>query len=455
MRNNRGPNWIHASGSPGHPNPILQAATETNTPLHHWNDKQLIYDSSGEALDHDETDKLSTILWDIIDEAFVFSANARQADQTSASIPEKDSLYDYISRKALERLPDDHEREILLRMSEMFGAYVGEPVWAQSLRFAWLEECCGGGEHIISVQAKLSGLIENPDEVFVESNYARILERIAQPARSSAEIRLSSYIKSILTPTSRATDSQVTLISGDEEPMVFDEVVVTAPLGWLKQHHSDVFSPRLPPPVCAAIEHISLSHLEKVFITFPAVFWTQNNPDSGEFPAYANWLRPTYAPGTNPQGWPQEIWDLSALAPPNRHPTILFYIYGDCSRHIVSNISSMSTEEEFRFLDDFFRPYYSRLPGYDASSENCRPRAILASRWQADPLSGNASYCNFQVGIESADKDVTVLRDGCPDRRLWFCGEHAAPFEECGTVAGAYLSGEATGMKILGVYGRL
>lgn len=30
-------------------------------------------------------------------------------------------------------------------MSEMFGAYVGEPVWKQSLRFAWMEECCGGG----------------------------------------------------------------------------------------------------------------------------------------------------------------------------------------------------------------------------------------------------------------------------------------------------------------------
>lgn len=269
-----------------------------------------------------------------------------------------------------------------------------------------------------------------------------------------AEIKLGSYIESIATPSSRSADSQVTLKTRDGQSVSFDEVVVTAPLGWLKKNHADVFSPRLPSPLCAAIEHISLSHLEKVFITFPSAFWSPKGSSGEEFPAYTNWLRPSYALETNPKGWPQEIWDLSSFAPPNRHPTILFYTYGDCSRHIVSSISAMSPEEEFHFLDDFFRPYYSRLPGFDAASEECKPRAILASKWQNDPLSGNASYCNFQVGIESADKDVMAFRDGCPDRRLWFCGEHAAPFEECGTVAGAYLSGEATGRKILAIYGQ-
>lgn len=290
--------------------------------------------------------------------------------------------------------------------------------------------------------------------MFVESNYAAILDRIAEPARRDADIRLDFYVKDISTPSSRSPGGLVKVVSREGQSMTFDEVVVTTPLGWLKQNHGDVFSPCLPPRISAAIEHISLSHLEKVFITFPSIFWTTDQMEAGDFPAYTNWLHPTYATATNPQGWPQEIWDLSAFTPPNRHPTILFYIYGDCSRHIVSSISKMSAEEEFHFLDDFFRPYYSRLPGYHASSNDCKPKAILASRWQTDNLSGNASYCNFQVGIRSADEDVTALRDGCPDRRLWFCGEHAAPFEECGTVAGAYLSGEATGNNILKLYRR-
>lgn len=288
--------------------------------------------------------------------------------------------------------------------------------------------------------------------MFVASNYSAILSDIARPVLDHAKVKLDTYIASVSTPNSRVPDGHVTLTSRHGVSIKFDEVVVTTPLGWLKRNQ-DVFSPPLPPPLSSAIENISLSQLEKVFITFPSVFWGSNS-QSDVLPHYTNWLRPSYALDTNPEGWPQEIWDLSSFAPPNSHPTILFYTYGDCSRHIVNTIDELSADEEFRFLDDFFRPYYSRLPGYDASEPSCRPKAILASKWQKDDLSGNGSYCNFQVGMESADKDVIAFRDGCPDRRLWFCGEHAAPFEECGTVAGAYLSGESAAKKIIEIYDR-
>ncbi|KAL2015350.1 hypothetical protein VTK56DRAFT_5768 [Thermocarpiscus australiensis] len=195
--------------------------------------------------------------------------------------------------------------------------------------------------------------------------------------------------------------------------------------------------------------------LEKVFITFPTAFWKKHCADKDQFPCYTNWLSPNYAPATNPSRWPQEIWDLSSFAPPNNHPTILFYLYGDCVRHIVHLIHGRPAAEKHRLLDDFFRPYYALLPGCDAgdaSDANCVPRAILTTEWLKDELSGHASYCNFQVGVEGADQDVLALREGCAERRLWFCGEHAAPFDECGTVAGAYLSGESVGRRIVDLY---
>ena len=34
-----------------------------------------------------------------------------------------------------------------MQMAEMWGAYIGEPVHRQSLKFAWMEECCGGSEY--------------------------------------------------------------------------------------------------------------------------------------------------------------------------------------------------------------------------------------------------------------------------------------------------------------------
>lgn len=91
------------------------------------------------------TERLSTLLWEIIEEAFNFSEAAHQKDG-GKSIPKNDSLHDFVSRRAQELAADEKERKLLLQMSEMFGAYVGEPVWKQSLRFAWMEECCGGGK---------------------------------------------------------------------------------------------------------------------------------------------------------------------------------------------------------------------------------------------------------------------------------------------------------------------
>lgn len=120
---------------------MLDLARKTNTPLHHWNDKQNIYDSSGKLIPQEKSDQFSTLLWEIIAEGFEHSA------KHGKSIPESESLYDFINDRAKEKLPDQKEdQDLLLQMSEMWGAYIGEPITRQSLKFAWMEECCGGGE---------------------------------------------------------------------------------------------------------------------------------------------------------------------------------------------------------------------------------------------------------------------------------------------------------------------
>ena len=288
--------------------------------------------------------------------------------------------------------------------------------------------------------------------MFVESNYAAILRYIASPALKGAQILLGKRVTSITSPESRSSGNKVIVQSNGAETFSFDEVVMTAPLGWLK-HNLDVFSPPLPKRLSSAVGNLGLSQLEKVFITFPSVFWN-SDPAADTFPCYVNWLTPSYAGDSNPKAWPQEIWDLSTFRSPHNHPTILFYLYGDCSRYIVNMIHGKSPAEKFRLLDEFFHPYYSRLPCYSADNESCTPKAILATEWLKDELAGGASYCNFPVGTEAADQDVLAFRQGCSERRLWFCGEHAAPFEECGTVAGAYLSGEHAANSILNIYGQ-
>jgi hypothetical protein len=204
----------------------------------------------------------------------------------------------------------------------------------------------------------------------------------------------------------------------------------------------------------------------QVFITFPEAFWVDppNEPidpslsseqkplAEDTFAGNVHWLSPNYAQEVNPKCWPQECWNLAAFSPRNRHPTILFYLYGECSEYIVNLVHGKSEEEQYRLLDEFYKPYYSLLPHYSAENPACKPKAILSSEWQKDELSGYGSYCNFQVGIRNADGDLEAMRHGVPERRLWFAGEHTAPFDECGTAAGAYLSGESVANRILEVY---
>lgn len=167
------------------------------------------------------------------------------------------------------------------------------------------------------------------------------------------------------------------------------------------------------------------------------------------------WISPDYAPETNPGKWNQEVVELAGLAPETSHPTLLFYTYGKQSKWLTSKTAELASQEEkTKFILDFFKPYYSRMPNYSDSDPDCQPTNWLATDWCRDELAGYGSYSNFQVGLEDGDNDIRTMREGLPDQGLWFAGEHTAPFVGLGTATGAYWSGEAVGQRIAEVYGQ-
>lgn len=189
------------------------------------------------------------MFWASIGDAFKYS------NECSPSIDSKTSLYDFITQKARESLPnDERKRRILLQMAEMWGAFVGSPIQRQSLKFFWLEQTIEG---------------ENP---FVAETYYKILHRIAEPALARADVRFKSVVAGIISENDRVV---LDLESGDR--LNCDEVVVTAPLGWLKRNRS-VFSPPLPPRLSESIDNIGYGKLDKVYITFPSAFWNIASP---------------------------------------------------------------------------------------------------------------------------------------------------------------------------------
>lgn len=92
----------------------------------------------------EEAKELGGTMWEIVLEAF------QESNRNTATIPNHISLYDYFEKKVKEKFPDGKEgsernRELVLRISEMWGAFVGNKIQKQTLKFFWLEECIDGG----------------------------------------------------------------------------------------------------------------------------------------------------------------------------------------------------------------------------------------------------------------------------------------------------------------------
>lgn len=425
-----GPNWIHGTTD----NALLTIANETNTTTNTWDSGSHVFNEDGVLYDQKEGEQYSQMMWDIVQAAF------KHSNQNSAEIDSKESLLDFFRTKLEELVPETTEdwrrkRDTVLQMADLWGAFVGSPVSRQSLKFFWLEECIEG------------------ENLYCGGTYTKILQYVARPAvQNGADIRLNTTVAKIHARPRLADDVSVTLSTG--EKLAFDEVVVTCPLGWL-QKNLEAFEPALPAPLQKAIHSISYGCLEKVYISFPRAFWLDEKDGNRAMKGFAQWLSPRFAPTTNPERWTIEVVELASLAPEVAHPTLLFYIYGEQSAHIVSTVTKLGTQDEKdKFLLEFFAPYYTRLPGYSATDAGCQPACCYATTWLADDLAGNGSYANFQVGLEEGDRDIRLMREGCPRAGVWIAGEHTAPFVALGTATGAYWSGESVGRRVCDVYGR-
>ncbi|GAP83094.1 putative flavin containing amine oxidoreductase [Rosellinia necatrix] len=424
-----GPNWIHGTNN----NPIMELAQKTNTATGSWTTSTSVVDETGKMVPSFDAEMYSNMMWDIIGNAFTHS------NKNTSTIHSSESLIDFFNRELAERIPGDSpdcakKRNFMYQMAESWGAYVGNHVFSQSLKYFWLEECIDG------------------ENLFCPDTYQKILSAISKPVVEGASFKYKTLVTKVQS-TDDETCEVLKVHTESGETLEFDEVVFTAPLGWLKKH-SDAFDPPLPARLAQAIENIGYGCLEKVYISFPKAFWRSTEP-ANDTQGFVLLLAPNYALDSNPDRWNQEIVELASFDPINSHPALLFYMYGEQSRFLTSEVAKLpSKEKKDAFLYEWFRPYYSRLPQYDGDSPDCQPVSCYATDWLKDDLAGNGSYSNFQVGLEEGDKDIEIMREGLPDRGLWLAGEHTAPFVALGTVTGAYWSGESVGKRIVQAYGK-
>lgn len=99
------------------------------------------------------------------------------------------------------------------------------------------------------------------DNLLCAGTYKKILQEIARPVLAGAEIRFNTNVTAIM--QRMADNDKVQLVLERDTILSVDEVVVTSPLGWLKQN-LEAFKPPLPARMAKAINSIQYGCLEKV-----------------------------------------------------------------------------------------------------------------------------------------------------------------------------------------------
>lgn len=391
-------------------------------PLHTWNETAIAYDSGGNRIPSQEAQHALDLFWSILADAFACSNDNKHNDVINPNT----SLYDFLKQRCQHDFEhdrmDEKTKALVLAISRVWGSSTGDDIERQSLKFFFLEEDMEGGEK---------------DWQFIKTSYRDVMSEIAALPLAKASVRMNTVMKSV-----RGSSQSVSVETGEGQEEVFDDVVVTCPLGWL-QRHRDAISP-MPPRLAQAIDSMSYGRLERVYVRFSSVWWQKSTEEPVSF---MSWIQPEYAKETNPGSWRIEAVNMAAISDGYPEPILLFWIFGDCSEHLTSSVRSLSTEAQERFLSDFFEPYYSQLPGYDAAT--CMPLGCLASSWSQDEFAGYGSYCNFQVGAENTAADIECMRHGVPEHHIWLAGEHTAEFVGLGTVYGSYESGEKVADRML------
>lgn len=135
-----GPNWIHGTND----NPILDLAKETSTAVGSWDNQTFVLDEGGKLLSLSESESHSTIMWEIIEKAF------RYSNKHCAEISPNESLWDFFQKEVAKRIPEtetdfQRKRDMIFKIAESWGAFVGSHIFTQSLKYFWLEECIEGG----------------------------------------------------------------------------------------------------------------------------------------------------------------------------------------------------------------------------------------------------------------------------------------------------------------------
>ncbi len=211
-------------------------------------------------------------------------------------------------------------------------------------------------------------------------------------------------------------DAGVSVTSADGRTEQGSHVVVTVPLGVLKQDLPS-FHPPLPSERVEAVRRLGFGRYEKVALTFDEAFWRE-----------AGWSHLVLFPPeiAQPAAW---VFDLDAFS---GVPILVCHVFHSAAGHLAG----ASTDAAARWVMDMLSA---------AMGAPCpEPAAVAVTSWADDPYAAGA-YTHVPPDASNADVDLL----GTPVAgRLLFAGEHTQS-ARLGYADGAMTSGVREAKRLL------
>ncbi|XP_062435928.1 peroxisomal N(1)-acetyl-spermine/spermidine oxidase isoform X2 [Rhea pennata] len=230
----------------------------------------------------------------------------------------------------------------------------------------------------------------------------------------------------------------------DGDSFLADHVIVTVPLGFLKECHQDFFQPPLPERKVEAIRCLGFGTNNKIFLEFEQPFW---DPDYQFLEVVWEDESPLAEPSIDLEAnWFKKLIGFVVIQPPEQHGHVLCgFIAGNESEY-------METLSDAEVLSTLTRVLRTLTGNPDLPA----PRSILRSRWHSAPYTrGSYSY----VAVDSSGEDIDVLAQPLPEDasdprplQVLFAGE-ATHRTFYSTTHGALLSGWREADRLNDLYG--
>ncbi|KHJ30735.1 putative amine oxidase [Erysiphe necator] len=287
------------------------------------------------------------------------------------------------------------------------------------------------GTSIEQASSKYLSYFMTERNLYLKGGYDRIVNWTAQPLLQDLDlIQMGQIVKEI-----KWGSPKVSVIS-QNSTFTGDAVIVTVPLGCLRQNHI-LFTPPLPKSIQAGINAFSYGALGKIFVEFESVFWPEENDQFIFYPTPPSCTSPfdpdsilSYATVTS------NLWIMSGIKA----------LCVQISEPLTQRVELLPCAEVCAYLEPLFKLLRT-------DPNNDLPKYVNAdvTHWTTDPLAGFGSYSIEKVGDESKLL-LEALREH-KSERLQFAGEHCIEIGN-GCVHGAFETGEIAARNILeGVLG--